>query len=48
MTYKGQFKDGMKNGNGILTYFDGTKYNGEFIDDKMCGYGIKVDCDGKI
>ena len=29
-TYEGQYKDGLKNGNGILIWDDGRKYDGEW------------------
>jgi hypothetical protein len=36
--YEGEFKNGKKEGNGILL-IDNGKYEGEFSDDKICGIG---------
>ncbi|KJR41606.1 hypothetical protein MCHI_002381, partial [Candidatus Magnetoovum chiemensis] len=33
-TYVGEFKDGLMNGQGTLTFPDGEKYVGEFKDGK--------------
>ena len=37
----------MKNGFGILFYCDGSKYSGEWVDDKQHGYGTFEDKDGE-
>ena len=45
--YKGEFKDGLLNGQGISTLFDGRKYVGEFKDGKRWN-GIIFDKEGNI
>ncbi|MCD8266572.1 MAG: hypothetical protein LUC33_05395, partial [Prevotellaceae bacterium] len=35
--YKGQFKDGLKHGHGILEDKDGTRYEGTFYKDQKDG-----------
>ena len=30
----------MKNGKGIIKYLDGSTYEGDFLDNKMDGFGI--------
>ena len=40
--YEGQFKSGIFNGKGKITWTDGTVYTGEFQDGQPNGYGIKV------
>ncbi len=45
--YRGGFKQGMKHGQGIYTWADGTHYAGEFVDDKARGIGgLKRRADG--
>lgn len=38
--YKGNMKDGMRNGRGICYYPNGDKYDGEWKDDLKDGRGI--------
>ena len=45
--YKGEFKDGLLNGQGISTLFDGRKYVGEFKDGKRWN-GTMYDKEGNI
>ena len=33
--YEGQFKDGLKNGQGVFTFANGNKYEGEYKDDTL-------------
>ena len=44
--YVGEFKDGKKNGQGVLTYSNGSKYVGEFQDGKKHGQGIITSPEG--
>jgi hypothetical protein len=37
--YKGEFRDGAKNGYGIIVYQNGTMYKGDFMDGKFNGKG---------
>ena len=37
--YLGEFKDGKKNGKGIIKWANGEFYEGEFKDDKKNGKG---------
>ena len=37
--YQGEWKGGMKNGNGTQQWADGSKYTGEWIDDVIQGRG---------
>ena len=39
MSYNGEWKDGLKNGQGTFTYASGSMYQGEFKDDKQHGQG---------
>ena len=42
--YTGHFKDGKKEGKGLLKFMDnGTFYFGDFKDDKYDGYGVFVE-----
>jgi hypothetical protein len=34
-------------GEGVFTWSDGKKYNGQFVDDKRSGYGVMEWPDGK-
>ena len=38
-SYKGEFKSGLKNGNGIEYYIDGDYYIGTFLDNYKHGQG---------
>ncbi|EFB40603.1 MULTISPECIES: hypothetical protein [Parachlamydia] len=40
------YRNDKRNGYGILTYADGTKFEGNFIKDKRSGKGLWVDVDG--
>jgi len=44
--YVGQFKDGMRDGQGEATYSDGTMYKGQWADDFPNGQGVKILADG--
>lgn len=48
MRYFGEFKEGLRFGQGMLTYPDGKKYVGEFKDDKSNGRGITYRPDGTL
>ena len=37
--YKGQFLNGLRHGKGYLKYNSGAEYEGEFRNDKKCGFG---------
>ncbi len=39
-TYKGQWKDGKRNGQGRMTYASGNVYEGEWQDDCRSGHGV--------
>ena len=40
--YKGEFKEGKKEGEGTYTYANGNEYTGNFENDLMHGYGIMI------
>jgi len=40
--YMGEWKNNMKNGQGVMTYANGEKYEGEWKDDKREGDGKSV------
>lgn len=40
--YRGDFKAGRKHGKGIKTWANGDRYEGDFIDDRLEGFGIYV------
>jgi hypothetical protein len=42
----GEFKDGLPNGQGTLTFTDGSKYVGGFEHDNFSGQGIFTNADG--
>ena len=44
--YEGEFRGSKKNGQGILTFPNGSQYKGEIIDDKMHGQGVYTWADG--
>ena len=44
----GEWKDGKKNGRGVLTYASGDKYDGEWKDNKQQGCGVYMRADGSI
>src|SRR4051812_39299588 len=44
--YTGSFKDGVKHGNGKLTFDDGSSLQGPFDDDCLCGPGIYTTSEG--
>ena len=46
--YVGEYKDGKRNGQFIVTYANGNKYVGEFKDEKKNGRGIKFLANGKV
>ncbi|MDQ5920815.1 MAG: hypothetical protein QG673_871, partial [Pseudomonadota bacterium] len=37
--YKGEYREGLRHGNGVLIYSSGTKYEGKWQDDKKHGEG---------
>ena len=43
--YEGDFFKGIKHGNGTLIYSNGTKYEGEWLNDTQHGQG-KLKCYG--
>lgn len=45
--YEGCFKDGLKYGNGVFTWANGTNFKGQFLNDCMHGEGIMTFHDGK-
>lgn len=38
-SYEGEFKHGVKHGQGTFTFADGSTYIGEFVDNSISGYG---------
>ena len=46
MKYVGEYKDGIPNGQGTITWSDGRKYVGEFKDGKKHGQGTYTWSDG--
>ena len=38
--YEGEFRDGKRNGRGVITFASGARYEGEFRDDKRNGRGV--------
>ncbi len=49
-TYKGEWlkhKSNVKDGVGIFFWKDGTKYEGQFTEDDISGYGRKMYCNGE-
>ena len=46
--YLGEKFENIKNGRGFFTYPDGTKFDGEFEDDIISGYGKLFDKDNKL
>ena len=46
--YVGEFRDGLRSGQGIYVYSNGVKYVGEFRDDKYNGQGTMYDPNGKV
>ena len=47
LEYTGEFKSGKANGQGTLTYKDGSKYVGKFIKGKFNGQGTHTKTDGE-
>lgn len=45
--YEGEYKNGMKNGSGVVTYPNGQVYVGTFENDKKHGLGTLFDLDKK-
>ena len=39
-TYRGHFKAGMKDGQGVKTWPNGDRYEGGFVDDRKQGHGV--------
>ena len=46
--YVGEFRGGLINGQGTLTFSSGAKYVGAFRDGKQTGQGIEYRADGSI
>jgi hypothetical protein len=46
--YKGEFKDGVRNGFGKFRHSDGNYYEGEYQDDKKHGHGRQQRADGSL
>ena len=46
--YKGDVKDGVPNGLGLMIFPNGDKYEGEWMDGKQNGQGTKNYPDGRI
>jgi len=44
--YKGEFRDGKRNGHGVVTWADGSRYEGEFCDGTQNGRGVFTWADG--
>ena len=45
--YDGDWKDGKENGQGTLTWSNGSKYEGEWKNGKRTGHGTLTNSDGK-
>ena len=45
---QGNYKEGKKSGQGILHFADGSRYEGEFLDNEISGVGKYFWYDGKI
>ena len=45
-TYEGEYKNGVKVGQGIITYADGTVQTGKFVNGQMMGEGVMIYEDG--
>ena len=43
MKYEGNFDNDLKNGEGILLYFNGEKYEGEFFKIKFMEKGLSIE-----
>lgn len=49
IVYEGEFDNGFKHGEGIIIFPDGSKYEGSFMKNQLCGnYGKMVKSNGKI
>ncbi|MCL2082621.1 MAG: hypothetical protein FWH04_05225 [Oscillospiraceae bacterium] len=48
ITYRGEYKDGVPNGKGVLTFANENTYDGDFVDGMLTGKGIYTWADGKI
>ena len=47
-SYKGQFHDGQRNGEGVQTWPDGSSYEGNFLNDLRHGFGIHHWTSGEV
>ena len=45
-TYEGYLKKGKPDGHGVIKYYDGSKFEGEFIDGETNGHGKYISSDG--
>jgi len=46
--YKGEWKNGMYDGNGTYIWNDGTQYTGEWRQNQMCGFGKMMHANGDV
>lgn len=46
--YKGEFRKGLPDGEGTLTFADGRKFDGEWKNGEVYGFGEFTDTDGKV
>jgi hypothetical protein len=46
--YEGEVKDMREHGKGVRSFPNGMRYEGDFINGGMTGYGIVTNCDGEI
>jgi TonB family protein len=44
--YEGEFRDGKRNGTGIVTYGNGMRFEGEYRDNRLNGSGTYTDSNG--
>lgn len=47
-TYEGFNEDGKRHGFGLFQWPSGEKYSGQWVDDKMQGYGVFVNIGGRL
>ena len=44
--YEGDFAYGLRNGEGVFSFLDGSSFTGKFISDERYGKGVEVSSDG--
>jgi hypothetical protein len=44
--YEGFFAYGLRNGEGVFSFLDGSSFSGKFISDERYGKGVEVSSDG--